>query len=97
MITPHPLPTESQKQMLCQMMHYAFVEMRALGWDGKTKQVADLADAFHNLPTEIYGIGSFDWTLLRDMLQYYQDKYHVESYLGKFNYTLMLDKIRAPA
>jgi len=34
------------------MMHYAFIEMRLLGWGGKAEQVADLADAFHNLPAD---------------------------------------------
>ena len=79
------------------MMHYVFVEMRALAWDSKTKQITDLADAFHNLPTEMYGIGSFDWMLLRGMLQDYQDKYHGEAYLGKRNYAQMLDEIRESA
>jgi hypothetical protein len=97
MTTSNLLPTELQKKMLCQMIHYAFVEMRILGWDGKSKQVADLADAFHNLPTEMYGIGSFNWTLLRGMLQDYQDKYHGEKYSGKRNYTQMLDEIRESA
>jgi hypothetical protein len=53
----HPdakLPTDAQRRKLCEMMHYAFLEMRLLGWAGKAEQAADLADAFHNLPTAMW-------------------------------------------
>lgn len=42
--------TDAQRRKLCEMMYAAFVEMRMLGWEGKSEQAADLADAFHNLP-----------------------------------------------
>ena len=36
------------------MMHVAFLEMRMLGATDKSQQAADLADAFHNLPIDIW-------------------------------------------
>src|SRR5215510_8245439 len=45
------IPTESERQQLCEMLHFALLEIRMLGWNGKASQAADLADAFHNLPS----------------------------------------------
>lgn len=45
---------EGQQKKLCEMMHYAFIEVRLLGWAGKSEQAADLADAFHNLPAQLW-------------------------------------------
>lgn len=74
------------------MMHYAFVELRMLGWEGRAEQAAALADTFHNLPHEIYRNEGFNVKLFRGMLEDYQAKYHGEAYRGKFNYVTMLDK-----
>ena len=41
-----PLPTPKQREMLCDMIHDAFVELRMLGGGGQSAQAADLADAF---------------------------------------------------
>ena len=34
-----------QRKQLSEMKYFAFVEVRILGWAGKAKQAADLADA----------------------------------------------------
>jgi hypothetical protein len=83
--------TGQQRQQLCEMMHYTFVEARLLGWDNKAQQVADLAEAFHNLPRELYDPHGFDWNLFKGDIQGYQDTYHRQSYRGKFNYLTMLE------
>ncbi len=43
----HPdsqLPTEEQRKKLCEMMHWAFLEMRQLGASGRAEQAGDLAE-----------------------------------------------------
>jgi len=85
--------TEQQRQKLCEIMQHAFVEARLLGWDNKAQQVADLAEAFHNLPREIYDPQGFDWGLFKADLQGYQDIYHQQPYRGKVNYLTMLETI----
>lgn len=74
----HPdakLPTDSQRRKLCEMMHHAFIEMRLLGWGGKSEQAADLADAFHNLPRDIWH-DEFSLQFFRDsFVAVYQRKY----------------------
>lgn len=92
MVNPDPLPTEPQRQRLCEMMTWAFVEIRMLGWNGHAQQAADLADAFHNLPQEMYGCGGWWWSILREYLQRYQQKYEVSR-----DYVAKLDEIRALA
>lgn len=72
------------------MMHHAFVEVRLLGWAGKADQAANLADAFHNLPTDIWK-DDFSAQFFRDsFLAPYQKKYPVRSGI---DYISMLDEI----
>lgn len=66
-------------------MHLALAEIRRLGWEGNAEQAADLADAFHNLPKEMwkedFALESFRDLFLKD----YQDKYpngNVRKYLA---------------
>lgn len=91
----HPdakLPTDAQRQKLSEMMHQAFIEMRLLGWDGKAEQAADLADAFHNLPRDMWQI-DFSLQFFRDaFLAVYQKKYPVRLVR---DYVAMVDEIIA--
>jgi hypothetical protein len=96
----HQLPTERQKEKLCEMLADAIDEMRALTspryfWDRsrKLEQVGELANAFHNLPREIYGWGTWDWDLFRERLCRYQCKYLGEDE-AETGFVVMLDQIR---
>ncbi len=68
------LPTEEQREKLGEIIAFAFIEIRLLGWAGKSAQAADLAEAFHNLPREMYGDGHFSWRITRGIMEWYQDK-----------------------
>ncbi len=92
-----PLPTPKQREMICDMIHYAFVELRLLGWGDHGKQAADLADAFHNISKEMYGWGGFSWDTFRGMLGDYQGKWRGKSPVGGRDYVEMLDEIRRVA
>ncbi|MES2047811.1 MAG: hypothetical protein V4447_05385 [Pseudomonadota bacterium] len=74
-----PLPNEKQRELICDLIATAFIELRYV--DGE--QAHDLAYAFHNLPKEIYGWGSWSIDGARGRLQYYQTKHQAN--LG-FNY-----------
>jgi hypothetical protein len=87
-----PLPTEEQRRLLCEMMASAFVEIRFVSWGGKAQQAADLADAFHNVPREMYGWGNWSRRIFRGMLESYERKYHDAT--GK--YVKMFDAIFGP-
>ena len=88
-----PLPTDEQRVRLHDMVAMAFVEIRLLGWAGRAEQASDLADAFHNIPREIYGWGRWSIGITRGMLQSYQDKYHNEDYSGRTNYVGIFNSI----
>ena len=88
-----PLPTEDQRIRLHEMVAMAFVEIRLLGWAGRAEQAADLADAFHNIPREIYGWGSWNIEITRGMLESYQEKHHGEDYSGRTNYVMLFNAI----
>jgi hypothetical protein len=86
------LPSEAQRKKLCEMIYHALLEMRMLGWAGKSQQVADLADAFHNLPSVMWS-EDFSLSLFRDVfLASYQKKYAEEKIP---NYVAMVDAIIA--
>jgi hypothetical protein len=90
-----PPPTDEQRRLLCEMMYRAFIEMRILGWGGKSEQAADLADAFHNLPIVMYR-SDFSWSFFRHFLDTYQRKYPRNA--GSLNdYLAMLEKIQTAA
>jgi hypothetical protein len=94
-ISSDPLPNERQRQSLCEMMAAAFVEIRLLGWDGKAAQAADLADAFHNVPREMYGWGTWSRRAFRAALDRYQQKYHEPGQVDHRNYATWFDRIMA--
>ena len=87
-----PLPTEQQRELLCDMIHAAFIELRLLGWAGEAAAAADLADAFHNIPKEMFGWGTFRWDAFRGMLNHYQGKWRNK--LSGRDYVEMLEQIR---
>lgn len=91
------LPTEQQRERMMELVQAAFVEIRLIATEGKGQQASDLADAFHNLPREIYGWGSWDIGITRGMLQDYQDKYHQADYSGMRDYVGMFDAIFPPS
>ena len=59
------LPNDAQRKKLCEMLHHALVEIRILAGSGHGEQASDLADAFHNLPHEMWR-DYFSITFFRD-------------------------------
>ncbi len=88
---PDPLPTAKQQELLGWMIGRAFVEIRLLGAEGRSQQAADLAEAFHNIPREMYDDRVFHWSLFRNSLQQYQEKWGNDpATVCKFDYVGML-------
>ena len=85
-MTNDALPTDVQRKALCELMHHAFVQLRYL--DGE--EAHDLAYAFHNLPVEIYGWGTWSVEVTRGRLRYYHSK-HVKT--NGPNYVELFNKI----
>ena len=89
-------PTEEQRRQFCEMIHRAFLDMRGLGFQGKSEQAAALADAFHNLPIAIFQ-REFDWDESRAYFQSYHTKYPISSEAMTTNYVAIHDHIQAVA
>jgi hypothetical protein len=82
--------SDAQRDKLCDMIYHAFLEIRILGWAGKANQAADLADAFHNLPKDMW-TENFSLEDYRDtFLKAYQEKYPDQS---NRNYVAMINQI----
>jgi hypothetical protein len=93
----HPdakLLTDAQREKLCELIYWAFVEVRLLGWGGKPDQAADLADAFHNVPRDMWR-NDFSLQFFRDaFLDVYQRKYpegRVRDYVGMVNEIIAME------
>ena len=71
------------------MLFNALLEIRMLGWEGRAKQAADIAHAFHNLPIYLWS-DEFSLSFFRKILEEYHQKYPET---GGFNYVKMLDEI----
>jgi hypothetical protein len=69
------LPNEEQTCRLASMLHSAFVDIRLLAGGGDTEVVADLADAFHNLPLDLHGLSIWSSGSFRGSLKSYDEKY----------------------
>jgi hypothetical protein len=82
------MPTEQERQALSRMLFHALLEIRVLGYEGKSEQAADLADAFHNLPIYLWS-EDFSFGFFRKFLEGYHQKYSEVD----FNYLGMLDEI----
>lgn len=80
------LPSEEQREKLCELIYWAFLEIRLID----AQQAYDLADAFHNLPKEMYGHGKWSVPRTRAFLVHYQDKHRGKI---KYNYVAAFDKI----
>src|SRR6266852_5160438 len=80
-------PSNEQRQQLCTMIYNAFVEIRLLTNKGESKQAADLADAFHNLPIVMFQ-NHFRFSWFKRRLETYHEKYSTP-----FDYVGMLDDI----
>ncbi|HEU0009728.1 MAG TPA: hypothetical protein VFT34_07930 [Verrucomicrobiae bacterium] len=84
------LPRAEQRKALARLAYLAFLEMRMLGREGKAAQVADLAEAFHNLPLMMWH-PEFSMRCQRDFFARYHEKHGVRQ---GFNYVAALDKVR---
>ena len=83
------LPTESQRQALGELAYLGFLEMRLLGRESKPGQVADLAEAIHNLPL-MMSRQEFSMSCQRASFARYHEKHGVRE---GFDYVAELDKV----
>jgi len=89
----HPdskMPNDTQRKKLCQMLGWAFTEIRARAAEGQGKRASDLADAFHNLPHEMWA-EHFSFSIFREaFLKPYYRNWPTEH---PHDYLAMLDEI----
>jgi hypothetical protein len=80
--------TDKERRCLVQLMYMAFVEIRAITMDAsRSRQARDLADAFHNVPLNLYG-DKFSLSLFLGFLGQYQEKYKASrafDYIAEWN------------
>jgi len=83
------LLNEKQKSRFGRMLYSALVDIRLAAGDTNTELAVDLADAFHNLPNDLFGLSIWDAEYFRSNLEYYHEKY---SNAGSAIFTKYLDE-----
>lgn len=84
--------TDLQRQQLCRLIYDALVEIRFHSWEGRAQQASDLADAFHNLPKDLWR-DDFNLEFYRDAyLVPYDEQYPTQRIKS---YAAVVDKILA--
>jgi uncharacterized protein (DUF2267 family) len=68
------IPNEQQRREMCELLHYAFTDIRTYAHEGKYLEAAELADIFHNIPNEMYGDGLWDLATLIQRIETHQKK-----------------------
>jgi hypothetical protein len=79
------LPNDNQRRLICELIADAFIELRSI--NDNAEQVHALAYAFHNLPLEMYGWGTWSVKFTRGRLRRYRDLFPITGpdYVAKFN------------
>lgn len=86
------LLSNAQLRKLCEMVHHSFVELRHLARSGECEQAEHLADAFHNLPNDVWR-SPFSLRGFRDRrLEPFQKKYPRQ---GQWDYVARVNEIIA--
>jgi len=88
--------SEKQIRLMGRLLQRAFLEIRYLGREGMAEQAADLADAFHNLPTYMF-TQEFSWSIFREFLEEYQKRYPRPNEHSYFDYLTFLDRVEREA
>lgn len=85
--------SDAQRSKLYELLHYALIDIRQLGWANKSEQAAALADAFHDLPKDFMS-PDFDIEAFRDQfLRPYQQQYPdatVKDYVATVDKIMMM-------
>lgn len=71
--------TEQERQSLGQLLYYALLDIRILGWEGKAEQAADIADTFHNMVNLLWS-DRFSFSGLQLYVEAYEEKYGITKY-----------------
>ncbi len=88
--------SERQRRELCELIGRAFVQIRGLSQRGDSRQAAEVADAFHSLPTMLYS-PAFSWEALEVFFTSYHSRYPPARPGEYFDYLSALREIKAQA
>ena len=79
------LPTHEQQRGLCSVVARALVEIRSLARESGNRQIEELADAFHNMPRDMFEQGAWNHEFARGALLDYGNRYKRSGYVSEFD------------
>lgn len=88
--------SERQRRESCELIGRALVHIRGLSQRGNSQQAAEVADAFHSLPTMLCS-PVFSWEALEVFVTSYHSRYPPARPGEYYDYLSALRKIKAQA
>ncbi len=88
-----PKLSEQEQRGLCEVLFWAFIELRNMGSPERAFQASRLAYALHNLPLDLFA-DDFTWEKIEGQLRYYQSQFYRDEETRGFDYLKMIEQIR---
>jgi hypothetical protein len=85
--------SEQQRRKLCEVLYYAFIELRGMGSPERALQASKLANALHNLPHLLFA-DDFDWEKVEAPLRHYQSQFYQSDRTRGYDYLKMIAQIQ---
>ncbi len=85
--------SDQEQRGLCEVLYYAFLDLRNMGLPDRALQASKLAYALHNLPHLIFA-DDFTWEKVEGPLRYYQSQFYQTEATRGYDYVKMIAQIR---
>src|SRR5690348_16370815 len=85
--------TDQQRKGLCDVLYWAFIELRGMDSPERAHQASKLAYALHNLPHLVFA-EKLDWDQIEGGLRYYQNRFYQHDATRGYDYLLMIEQVR---
>jgi hypothetical protein len=85
--------SEQQRRGLCDLLYWAFLDLRDMHSPDRALQASKLAYALHNVPHLIFA-DRFDWEKVEGPLRYYQSQFYETDATRGYDYLKMIAQIR---
>jgi hypothetical protein len=85
--------SDQERRGLCEVLYWAFIDLRGMGSPDRALQSSKLAYALHNFPHYLFA-DDFSWEKVEGSLRYYQSQYYQTEATRGYDYLKMIAQIR---
>ena len=85
--------SDKERRGLCEVLFWAFIDLRGMRLPERALQASKLANALHNLPHLLFA-DDFAWEKVEGPLRYYQSQFYQADATRGYDYLKMIAQIR---